>query len=72
METVERMWARLRRRSNVKIQDTGPAVQSGGGRAVSGYSGPAPRPGTRITVRNTGPAVAEGPGGSAVSGIDHS
>lgn len=72
METVQRVLARLRRRSELRVENTGPAVESNGGRAVTGYSGPVPRPGTRVTVKNTGSAVANGPGSRSVSGIDYS
>lgn len=72
METIQRVLARLRRRGSVTVQNTGPVEESDGGRAVSGYSGPAPRSGARVTVRNTGSATAHGPGSRSVSGIDYS
>lgn len=50
------------------VENTGPAIATGDGNAVSGYSGPPPPRGTRIVVKDTGPAAGDG----SVSGIDYS
>ena len=50
-------------------ENTGDAVSTGDGHAVTGYSGPRAGRG-KVTVRNTGNATATG-GGTAVSGIDY-
>lgn len=73
MEILNRI-ARLVRRGGagrLVVENTGEVTETGGGRAVTGYSGPPPRRGQRITVRNTGDATASGPGSRSVSGIDY-
>ncbi len=63
---------RLARRdaTPVVVENTGEAAETGGGLAVTGYSGPPPRRGQKIVVKNTGDATASGPGSRATSGID--
>ena len=60
----------LRNGTVLIVENTGDVTETGGGRAVSGYSGPPPRRGQRIVVRNTGDATATGDG-DAVSGINY-
>jgi hypothetical protein len=52
------------------VENTGEVTETGGGKAVTGYSGPPPRRGQRITVKDTGDATSSGPGSRSVSGID--
>lgn len=52
------------------VANTGKVTETDGGKAVTGYSGPPPRRGQRITVKNTGDATASGPGSRSTSGID--
>lgn len=53
------------------VENTGEVTEQNGGTAVTGYSGPPPRPGQKITVKNTGNATASGEGSRSVSGIDY-
>lgn len=67
--------SRLRSRRNnggLVVENTGEAAEVNGGTAVTGYSGPPPKPGQSVTVRNTGNATAVGEGSRSVSGIDWS
>jgi hypothetical protein len=52
------------------VENTGSVTETGGGKAVTGYSGPPPRRGQKIVVKNTGDATATGDG-DAVSGISY-
>ncbi len=59
-----------RQRATLVVENTGPAIETGCGTAVTGYNGPPPRPGQKIIVKNTGSATATGDG-DAVSGISY-
>jgi hypothetical protein len=69
MGVIARIRSRLGRGTLV-VENTGDEVATGGGSAVSGYSGPPPKPGQSIVVKNTGSATATGDG-DAVSGISY-
>jgi hypothetical protein len=58
------------RDGDLTVENTGAVTEADGGKAVTGYSGPPPRRGQRITVKNTGDATASGSGSRSVSGID--
>jgi hypothetical protein len=72
MGVVSRVLYVLRGRGegHLVVENTGDVTETGGGNAVSGYSGPPPRRGRSIVVKNTGAATATGDG-NAVSGIDY-
>jgi hypothetical protein len=53
------------------VENTGEVTEVNGGKAATGYSGPPPCRGQKITVKNTGDATASGEGSRATSGIDY-
>lgn len=77
MGAIDGLWSVMRHvgrfgdRGALTVENTGSATEADGGTAVTGYSGPPPRRGQKVTVKNTGDATASGPGSRAVSGIDY-
>lgn len=67
---VARLLSRGEADGHLVVENTGKVTEADGGKAVTGYSGPPPRRGQRITVKNTGNATSSGPGSRSVSGID--
>lgn len=71
MTFLGRLRRALRSEGDVVEENTGDAVETDGGKAVTGFSGPPPRRGGRVVVRNTGNACAHGKGSRSVSGVDY-
>lgn len=72
MGIIQRIKSRLQGDEGPRptVKNTGTAIETNGGKAVTGYSGPPLRRGQRVTVKNTGNAISTN-GGTSVSGISY-